>query len=217
MHIFCTESHPFWVEDKGWVSADQLESYDLLQGYDQDALEIKTDFDAKACGPLYKSSIAGIASYFHFDEEDNYENILDGVNEFVDFRFGQPTFIRPPLVHGRLEDLKVPDKDIDQCLFGFRQSFHPLENVYCRLNDPDYPRVIKNNARNLVSFPDDNTLESGFNHAYGDIGFHIDISKSEKFEDYVYNIEVEDFHTYYVGYAGVWVINQKKKPSECHQ
>ena len=205
MHIFCTENHPFWVEDKGWVPADQLESYDLLQGYDQDALEIKTDFDAKACGPLYKSSIAGIASYFHFDEEDNYENILDGVNEFVDFRFGQPTFIRPSLVHGRLEDLKIPDKDIDQCLFGFRQDFHPLENVYCRLNDPDYPRAIKNNAQDLVSFPDENILESDFFYGNDIIRYHIDTSESEKFEDYVYNIEVEDFHTYYVGFAGVLV------------
>ena len=37
-------------------------------------------------------------------------------------------------------------------------------------------------------------------------------SLSLKFEDYVYNIEVEDFHTYYVGYAGV-LVKEKYQPS----
>jgi hypothetical protein len=29
--------------------------------------------------------------------------------------------------------------------------------------------------------------------------------KSDIYFDHVYNIEVEDFHTYYVGEAGIWV------------
>ena len=29
----------------------------------------------------------------------------------------------------------------------------------------------------------------------------------------VYNLEVEDFHTYYVGKAGVWVHNKSLNPS----
>jgi len=201
MHLFCTDNHPFWVEGQGWTAANQLERFDKLQGYDGDQLRIEL-FDAKAYGPLYKTSIAGIAAYTRLDEDDEerFREIVD--IDFIDFRFGKPTFVWPSLSYRK--ELFLSHKE------DYKAGSHPLENYYLRFDAPNYPAQLPV-GQQLVDYPNEDLDSTRISTSYDEIETHIrlfnNISKvqSLRFEDYVYNIEVEDFHTYYVGYADVLV------------
>lgn len=205
MHLFCTDNHPFWVEGKGWTVAEQLGRLDQFQGYDGDTLELAS-FDAKAHGPLHQTSIPGIAAYFHFDYEKDYRHDLDNARKFIDFRFGKPTFAVPELTYKNLSGPRYQGYKIEDLLGDYRGETHPLENIYIRLNDLTYPAQISMAQQSLVDYSDCVDRPDFFNLTY-DNGLEANsgLGESPRFEDYVYNIEVEDFHTYYVGYAGVWV------------
>jgi len=205
MHLFCTDNHPFWVEGQGWTTAEKLCANDTLQSYDGDILRVTDEFDAKKYSPLYITSIPGVAAYFLLDgyKEDTVQHKC-----FVDFRLGRPTFPFPQLTEGNILNVNDQEK-YSRWLSVFRRGIHPLEPVYLRLNDPAYPAQISNIDRPLVDFSDCCTCKStDFNHtlSYGIEANCCDPDDgTPRFEDYVYNIEVEDFHTYYVGYAGVWI------------
>jgi hypothetical protein len=209
MYLFCTDSHPFWVEGQGWTIAEELCAYDTLQSYDGDVLSILDLFDAKEYGPLYITSVAGIAAYFLMNGEKDY---YYGRRHFVDFRFGRPTFPMPCLTYGNIfnnTDNDTDREEYEHCLSAFQRWIHPLEPVYIRLSDPAYPAQISNIDHPLVDFSDCCTGKSiEFNDEFGyGIGANCcDLGDgTPRFKDYVYNIEVEGFHTYYVGYAGVLV------------
>jgi hypothetical protein len=211
MHLFCTDNHPFWVEGQGWPAANQLERFDKLQGYDGDQLRIEL-FDAKAYGPLYKTSIAGIAAYTRLDEDDaeRFREIMD-IN-FIDFRFGKPTFVLPSLSYRKELFLRYKEDYKAGSKIFCTSANHPLENYYLRFDAPNYPAKLPV-GQQLVDYPNEDMDPMRFSTEYDEIETHISLSHRDasnkslslKFEDYVYNIEVEDFHTYYVGYAGVLV------------
>jgi hypothetical protein len=212
MHLFCTDNHPFWVEGQGWTAANQLEELDKFQSYDGDELRVYL-FDAKAYGPLYKTSIAGIAAYTRFDEyHESLREIVD--IDFIDFRFGKPTFVWPILSYSKklFLDCKKDYEDDNRNFYIYMGSTHPLENYYIRFDALNYPAQLPI-GQQLVDYPNEDQDPMHFSTEYDEIETHIRISNSDasnkalslKFEDYVYNIEVEDFHTYYVGYAGVLV------------
>ena len=205
MHLFCTDNHPFWVVDQGWIEAEELCASGTLQSYDGDVLRVTDEFDAKKYGPLYITSIAGVAAYFLLDgyEEDTVQHKC-----FVDFRLGCPTFPFPQLTEGNIFNVK-DQETYKRWLSVFQRGIHPLEPVYLRLNDPAYPAQISNIDGPLIDFSDCCTCKSiDFNHtlSYGIEANCCDPDDgTPRFKDHVYNIEIEDFHTYYVGFAGVLV------------
>lgn len=217
MHLFCTENHPFWVEGQGWTAANQLYRFDKLKSYDGDQLKVHL-FDAKAYSPLYKTSIAGIAAYTRLEDDERHREISD--IDFIDFRFGKPTFVLPSLSYSKelflrhKEDYKAGSQTF--CT----SKNHPLENYYLRFDAPNYPAQLPV-GQQLVDYPNEDLDPMRFSTEYDEIETHISLSHCDasnkslslKFEDYVYNIEVEDFHTYYVGYAGVWVHDSQPVPS----
>ena len=191
--IFCTENHPFWVvegrarSDGTWVRADDLNWNDSLYQlaavtYGWDKAEPRYNAwqrDPYELGGLYliATDQDGIAIFL----KDNFGTwIADQNVGMVDFRAGYP------------QKIFTNDKE------SFLGSHCYVSDV---LTDGlNYKYLDKDKHQAEIAFYND--LLDRFIVPDWENG-----EKSEIYSDYVYNIEVEDYHTYFVGEAGVWVHN----------
>jgi hypothetical protein len=122
--LVATDNHPFWVSDKGWIQA-----FDLEPG---DKLELEGGITA---------SVFCVQRIFRTDTQD----------------------------------------------VGWVQGKHGRQN--------DFTGDIVDLSSNAINFGDEGVPNGGLSSMKGD----------PHLKRRVFNIEVEDFHTYYVGEAGVWV------------
>ena len=178
--VFCTENHPFWTKEAGWVQAKDLPVYRRDKDEDRDYTLVCQD-DKPAFGvsllsyatPLYKTSVEGIAVQT-CERSQRYGDVF----AYVDFTQGEPKILK------NLE------------------TWVPAE--YDRFCDPDEPSIDLE-VETSHPFSHNNTIDQVF----FDWGPNIFGNNSEEkyYVDTVYNIEVEDYHTYFVGKDGIWVHN----------
>jgi hypothetical protein len=138
--ITCTANHPFWVDELGWTSAENLYRNWTRENW----LELADGRNVRAYGTrnIYVSDQSGVGWLpAHSGAMDEPGNLWDYVNHRL-------------VAHDVMALQDVQDHE---------EKFH----------DPRF-----------YTFPDELFLKLP-----------------------VYNLEVEDFHTYYVGKHGVWVHN----------
>lgn len=178
-YVFCTENHPFWTKEDGWVAAGDIAG-SCNDGKSNEGVQYTFanmhDIPIFANGygfktPLNRTPIPGIAWLVDHDSG------TDSFNEsaaLVDFRSGRPVHLYGiprvdefPGVSGCL----ASRCDTRQLMINFDES-------------PDHPIL-----RELIGMP----------------LFKLEEEPDSFFLATVYDIEVEDCHTYFVGEAGVWV------------
>jgi hypothetical protein len=62
--ILTTAEHPFWVDGKGWVDAQQLRAGDLLRTHDGRLLPIEEAGRPREAAPVYNMRVAEYHTYF---------------------------------------------------------------------------------------------------------------------------------------------------------
>ncbi len=204
--VYCTDNHPFWThvygEDKPrWVAARRITSNDIV-----DCLYPLVNYYG------YKNEISGL---YHESVRDPYQiggnylvatghpNIAlcmadfasknDGPGEIamrvIDFSSGEPLEVLTndkdsgfdPVSHHS----KVPDTSLSRSFWPGVYKFLDKENPEQRVEIKFYGQLVDD-----YIMPD----------------WDADINAtSNVYTDYVYNIEVADTHTYFIGEQAIWV------------
>lgn len=193
--IYCTDNHPFWVvegrgrSDGTWVRADQLNQTDRLYQLN----EPETLYHKRPRYHAWMRDPYGIGGlYLIATDQDGIAIFLDGNSGdwiadqnvgMVDFRAGYP----------------------QQILTNDKESYL---GSHCYISDlPEdtlkYKCLDKDKDQAEIAFYSD-LLDR---YIVPDWENH---EKSEVYYDYVYNIEVEDYHTFFVSAIGTWVHTQGK-------
>lgn len=169
VEVLSTENHPFWVENKGWMSANQLAMKDKV---------------------LLKN---GEIAYFRGGDSES--NKIDVV-----FKTDQQNIGYIPDFHSSMNSGRFVDLDTGRTL-----SFGGYDPVFRKL-------FIEENGwreRLLEQTPLEHHEHAefyGFRHGFWQSDAGIDWAKCEgPLTMTVYNIEVEETQTYFVGEQGVWV------------
>ncbi|OEY92780.1 hypothetical protein BJD20_05370 [Acinetobacter proteolyticus] len=188
-NILCTEEHPFWVKDRGWIPANQIDEratieyllhlpnhdisdlgrYDHLNG--MDSIE---DMDFH----IWDSRIDNLA-IIPKTNEWKYNNEIHYGYELIDFSSGKPRIV--------LLDIN----DYSGLSVFIQNSFDP--NTISDKDKLDYSLLYKDKDKELIT----KYRELFYYGVAGGVG--------KPYFTYVYNIDVEDFHTYFVGEEGLWV------------
>lgn len=200
-YIYCTENHPFWTKEHGWSAASLIP--DL--GFDvtlknKDGLPLMHSVTMTLNTPLFKTQTDQIAVLRDLNDKV-VKSLILGV---IDFKSGRPVIIR-----GVHELCGVHDEADAYPIGAYDYIDLSKENKH-RIVD-----ILKKAGRlylGLDVFLLKNTNEDCF---IEDFNSKYDVKSLEKdynskpdydyYKDFVYNIEVEDFNTYFVGEAGVWV------------
>ena len=66
--IETTDEHPFWVEDKGWVNAGEIEAGDRLRTRRGDLLPVLTTTREERVTPVYNIEVDGFHTFFVTEE-----------------------------------------------------------------------------------------------------------------------------------------------------
>lgn len=193
--IYCTDNHPFWVikgyarPDGTWVRADQLDYSDSL--YQLAAVASEWDkehprYYGKRRDPYEIGGLYLIATdqdgiaLFLRKNDGNY--LGDGAG-IVDFRAGFP------------QQIFTNSKESDLGLYCYNPDLPTDDLTYKYLDkDKDQAEIA------FYSYLIDRYVVPDW----------ADDAKSEAYHDYAYNIEVEDYHTYFVRAIGTWVHTQGK-------
>lgn len=200
-YVYCTENHPFWTEEQGWVAADMLE-----EGYIEDwstflnhqGIPLHGTYDYTYNTPLLKTCIKDLVMLCNrksaeprepldlIDFSKNHPVLIKGIDakKYPRFRISEPDAKNQPFI----DISKIPNHPIHQELqdHGYiRTDTHPfyMEHGYT------YEQIKDNKELCRALDKEYNLKIDPYYHAT------------------VYNIEVEDFKTYFVGESGVWVHN----------
>ncbi len=185
MHLFCTPDHPFWSfydwdNHWSWQAAIKLQ-YNAFSVLLKNGNEAYIAFDTSYLIQTCEPDIAFVDNYWRGERR------IDDAEIYIDFRQQEP--------------ILIDDNIVDSY------------NIYRARN-------WENHEEKAIVYALQETPEAQFlynirlaNVGYYDVDF---IHPDEKYIEFVhkayratvYNIEVEDFHTYYVGRAGVWVYSQ---------
>ena len=205
LYLYCTEDHPFWTKEAGLVTAVNLEcntkesvyyhnQYTLINYQDIPLLDAGSTFST----PLKRTSIPDVA--VQTNDNDRSTRCHEGeIYSITDFRSGRPILID---LEGRIEDGWSKEQEfikLSEASEDFRLPFTEAGNFYIGSAVYGY--------------------EMGHYKSYEELSDDIHLTREQlqefnkKAEDSqyylatVYNIEVADFHTYFVGVDGVWIHN----------
>ena len=206
-YLYCTENHPFWTKEHGWSAASLIP--DL--GFDvtlenKDGLPLMHSVTMTLETPLFKTQIDQIAVLRDLNDKVDSASIL-GV---IDFKSGRPVIIR----------------GVHEICGGYDEA-----DIY-RVGAEDFIDLSKDATHRLIESLNVGGLIVGFelfkfktaNNDYFSKDFYskYDINELEDkynssidydyYKDFIYNIEVEDFHTYFVGEAGI-LVNTRPTPN----
>ena len=171
--ILCTANHPFWVKNKGWITAEELELEDYVL--------LKDGTSAYCYSGGGYSGEQGLEVVFKTTEKD--------VGFIPDFSSQNNS--------GRFVDL----------LTGKSLRFGSYDPVFRKLFVED-THWRKRLLEQTPAEYQDNAEFYGFRTGFWQDGAGIDWAEGEgPVTTTVYNIEVADTHTYFVGEHGVWVHN----------
>jgi len=190
--VYSIDNHPFWVLGKGWVAANQLdqdtdEIY-WLQSKDPQHdgapayYSLSENKDPFGVGGLYlvRTAAEGVGLEFI----SNYCGFCASEQKttLIDFNSGSPREI---------------------VTNGYDSTFGPHPTLYSSYEE------IPASADYLFFHRDYDELEVAYyryillealSHAHG----NGQVIEENAYYDYVYNIEVEDYHTYFVTKYGYW-------------
>jgi hypothetical protein len=223
LYIYCTVNHPFWTKEKGWVTAENLISDDHTLDIDYTLLDYRGSelfavSQISHSTPLVKTLIPDVAIQQDWSSSNSEPSEIYNV---IDFRSGSPVILTNfPKIEGLTGllcdnswDKNQPYVDFDKnpdhpSLKDFMSTrrFYSGSNVYCiekgYFSPSDSYEDAELNFRSAMLVPQNRS----------------DMDSHKESDDYyyttVYNIEVEDYHTYFVGEDGVWVHNTNNCLSE---
>ena len=204
LYLYCTEDHPFWTKEAGWVTAVNLEGNTDESSYYPPNTLINyqgiplLDAGSTFSTPLKRTSIPDVA--VQTNDNDRSTRCHEGeIYSITDFRSGRPILID---LEGRIEDGWSKEQEfikLSEASEDFRLPFTEAGNFYIGSAVYGY--------------------EMGHYKSYEELSDDIHLTREQlqefnkKAEDSqyylatVYNIEVADFHTYFVGVDGVWIHN----------
>ncbi|OTG97680.1 hypothetical protein B9T30_14065 [Acinetobacter sp. ANC 4973] len=213
-YIYCTENHPFWTQEKGWLPAVELAVYkfgsfngNTLTDYKGNL--IPTYSTRTLATPLLRTTILELAVRVDWHSQNPSPSTIYNI---IDFSSGKPVILTniPKLPgHYSLEDqetdwsqdhIRLSDDPNDPFVkqFSAEQHFYINGDAYAyeqgRFKESEYSEYIDEN----------------YDAQWTEEEIAADDHKSDESSYYmatVYNIEVEDYHTYFVGKTGVWVHN----------
>lgn len=220
--IFCTYDHPFWEIGRGWVPFKDmyLDGKGVFSFYNLNRNESPLDNNIRGAlqvfeadegthdvfnlGGLYlaRSGTEGVAVAYFSNNKYDYR-AKDGGYLLIDFRKYSAQYILTDDNDSLLGYWK------NQCRFSFeldeleqeKNQFIVLRKGRDDIEIAAYSRILQDfdlHDRNYVLCENPVNVE-----LLQDIENRFDGA----FSDYVYNIEVEDYHTYFVGEMGYWVHN----------
>ncbi len=176
--IYCTENHAFWTKEKGWLPANELAVSNFQKNLDVDYSLVSKDSK-----PIYDVSLNTFATPLY---KTNLEGVALQTCEINDY-YGE-IFSLIDFRNGEpkiLKNAKVWKDTLDEGLWDNSQNFIDL--------DIDSSHEYSNTNPNRKEFEWTSDI-----YGEGDDKYYV---------DNVYNIEVEDYHTYFVGHHGIWVHN----------
>lgn len=184
MHLFCTPDHPFWTFydvdiDWSWQAAINLK-YCEFSVLLKNGNKAMVNFDTSYLIQSCEPEIAFVYDYWRGERYDDAEI-------YIDFRQQNPVLIPGSGVYSdNLHSTRNWDKDEERLIISLLQQTPEAQffnNMILKTHREEEIDPIYSNEERI----DD------IDRAYRAI---------------VYNIEVEGFHTYYVGRAGVWAYSQ---------
>ncbi|WP_374664652.1 hypothetical protein [Acinetobacter sp.] len=166
-----TSEHPFWVEGKGWVTANQLTTEDIVVDKDGNKyIAAAAGYNAKAQANIYKINQSNHGLMPYYGSEDRFDAVL------VD------------LIKGIEIDEVVKDHPTLNKLYS--KNIHWKEDLLEQLSEEDRA----------------NAHFHGFSQGDWVNPETIQWDESEGYvTTMVYNLEVENTHTYFVGEYSIWV------------
>ncbi|MFC2997556.1 hypothetical protein ACFODO_20390 [Acinetobacter sichuanensis] len=220
--IFCTDDHLFWEIGRGWVSLKDmyLDGKGIFSFYNLNRNESPLDNNIRGAlqvfevdegthdvfnlGGFYlaRSGTEGVAVAYFSNNKYDYR-AKDGGYLLIDFRKYPAQYILTDDNDSLLGYWK------NQCYFSFdldqleqeKDQYVVLRKGRDDIEIAEYSRILQDFDLDLH---DRNYVLCG-----NPINVELlqDIAKRFEgaFSDYVYNIEVEDYHTYFVGKYGYWV------------
>lgn len=205
--LYCTENHPFWTKEHGWMTAKDILESNYWGKEICDEIQLVNflnipmyDAQYSTPTPLFRTNIDNVAVYGDFwsrKKEHGYHNIID-------FRNNIPiTILKHPEVNAGFQSyLNDEHKFYDENDLSMRDLLRANKfliggDIY------DYSMgrfEIDQNGKHIDTWDEDMSIEKE----------EIDANNRKEFicyETTVYNIEVEETHTYFVGKYGIWVHN----------
>ncbi len=202
-YIYCTENHAFWTKEEGWLSAVDLATDDKeyrdkdysLVAYSNRPI-LNTSYYTFST-PLIRTSIEDIAI-----QRDHLSDEPGDIYNFIDFSEGKPVILKNVDVY---KSAQYNWWDERQDHIDLSES--PNHRFVKEIQTDDDFRMVQN-----AYLHDEGLLDKdGWTGAYEKLTdeerkYHSAKSNEEQYYlATVYNIEVEDHHTYFVGEHGVWV------------
>ena len=200
--IYCTDNHPFWThvsdeEKPRWVAAKFITSNDIVnyifpeRGHQGEILDISGRYHEEVYDPyqiggkyVIATSDPKVGLYMHSCQDKHADpgEIDIGV---IDFRNGEAVEVFTNDDNSLLgRDLHSEDGSEPYAKF---HKFLDKDNPENRVEIEYYSKLVA--AYRVPDWENDSR------------------ATSNAFTDYVYNIEVADTHTYFVGKKGIWVHN----------
>ena len=198
--IYCTDNHPFWThvsdeEKPRWVAAKFIRSNDIVnyifpeRGHQGEILDISGRYHEEVYDPyqiggkyVIATSDPKVGLYMHSCQDKHADpgEIDIGV---IDFRNGEAVEVFTNDDNSLLgRDLHSEDGSEPYAKF---HKFLDKDNPENRVEIEYYSKLVA--AYRVPDWENDSR------------------ATSNAFTDYVYNIEVADTHTYFVGKKGIWV------------
>ena len=211
-YIYCTENHAFWTKEEEWLSAVDLatddkeyrdKDYSLVTHNDRPIFQ--TSYSTFST-PLIRTSIEDIAI-----QRDHLSNEPGDIYNFIDFIDGRPVILKNVNVY---KSAQYNWWDETQDHIDLKEN--PNHRFAKEIQTDDDFRIVQNaylHERGLLD-------KDGWTDAYENLtdeerDYHFIKSDEEQYYlATVYNIEVEDHHTYFVGEHGVWVYDSTAKVSK---
>ena len=202
-YIYCTENHAFWTKEEGWLSAVDLATDDKeyrdkdysLVAYSNRPI-LNTSYYTFST-PLIRTSIEDIAI-----QRDHLSDEPGDIYNFIDFSYGKPVILKNVDVYVSSQN-NLWDERQDHIDLKENPNHRLVKKVHV---DKDF--MVADSVylyeRGLLD-------KDGWTDAYENLtkkerDCHFTKSDEEQYyQATVYNIEVEDHHTYFVGEKGLWV------------
>ena len=185
LYIYCTVNHPFWTKESGWVNAEDLFSDDRTLDIDYTLIDY-TLIDYRGAElfavsqityatPLIETIVPDIAIQKDWHTKHCQINEIYNV---IDFRSGSPVILTnfPEIIS---QNNSICDISWDR-------------------SQPHIDLKKDNNHPALKSFISSKKYIDGSD-------FSIEKQSKDYYQTTIYNIEVENYHTYFIGETGILV------------
>lgn len=216
-YVYCTKNHSFWTEEQGWVAAYMLEEGYFNTLISHDDIPLYYTFDYTYNTPLFKTYAKDVAALR--DSKRKVDPHL--FKSLIDFSGNCPVVIdvdiEIPVIYDPVSGKAMSWSNVDDlestsaAQQSLKLSSQPEHVLYKSLTESGYLRT---------GF-DAYCMECGYTHeevAENESLFknlkeyYLDGSDTEYYTTTAYNIEVEDYHTYFVSEVGI-LINTRPTPN----